>query len=299
MKIRAVLMTATVAALALGSPADAAEARGGYTNACVSVTGVTATCALKYGSGPRHTLDLFRPVGVANPPVVVMIPGGAWTKGERAKFNDQAKYYAANGLAAVTIDYTLATDSNPSWPEIESDVETAAAWLKANGARYGFDGTRIGAYGGSGGGHVAGILGTSNRADVIATVTLSGPMDLTLNDGSARKPAAKMLGCSPTPAACPETAAEASPAHRVDPGDSQFLLFNSQDEGAVRVTQAQAMAASLASAGVPHELEILAGSLHGTAYLCSMADGQRVIDKSFTYLATRLGAADTTSTGFC
>jgi len=298
MKIR-VLLTATVAALALalGSPAHAAEFRGGYTNACESVPGVTATCALKYGSGPRHTLDLFMPVGVVKPPVVVMIPGGGWTKGDRAKFNDQAKYYAANGLAAVTIDYTLATDTNPSWPEIESDVETAASWLKANGARYGFDGTRIGAYGGSGGGHVAGILGTSNAADVLATVTFSGPMDLTLKDGSAQKPARNLLGCYPS--ACSATAAQASPAHRVGLGDSQFLLFHSQDEGAVRVTQAQAMAASLARAGVPHELNILPGSLHGTAYLCSTVDGQRVMDKSFTYLATRLGAADTTSSGFC
>lgn len=290
--------TVTAAAvLALSLTATPAMARGGYTNACVSVPGVTATCALKYGSGPRQVLDMFRPAGVANPPVVVMTPGGAWTKGERAKFNDQAKYFAQNGLAAVTLDYTLATDSNPSWPEIESDVETAAAWLRANGASYGVDGMRLGAYGGSGGGHIAGILGTSNAADVLATVTFSGPMDLTLDDGSSIGPAAKMLGCRPK--ACPTLAAEASPAHRVDPGDSEFLLFHSQNEGSVRVTQAQSMAASLAEAAVLHELEILPGSQHGTAYLCSIVDGQYVIDKAYTYLVTRTGAADTTSQGFC
>src|SRR4051812_45788751 len=72
------------------------------------------------------------------------------------------------GYVAVTISYRLTepdANNKPRWPfpaQIE-DAKCAVRWLRANAAKYHIDPKRIGAGGGSAGGHLSLLLGTTDE----------------------------------------------------------------------------------------------------------------------------------------
>ncbi len=265
-----------------------------------------STCNIRYAkatsraNNSSRTLDLFRPAGSTPAPVVVFIHGGGWSSGSSAVFRTQAAYFAQHGLAAVSINYTLSLADQGSWPVVMNDVEAAVSWVRTQGRAYGIDGTRIGTYGGSAGGHLAAMLGTTNANRILATVSLSGPMDLRSNTPMPPNSASRMLGCDPF--ACPSLATAASPIMQVDANDADFLLFHSASEG-IPVSQATTMAAALDAASVSNELVVLPGSLHASAFQCATVTvegrSQPAID-AFSYLASRLLEGPTpVSSGFC
>jgi acetyl esterase/lipase len=107
-------------------------------------------------------LDLFIPkVPMDEPmPAVVCIHGGGYIVNRRIWFEPFAKYLAANGIAAVTIDYR-------KLPAVEIidcvyDSKAAVRWLRVNAGKYGIDPNRIGAIGASAGAHLATLLATSS-----------------------------------------------------------------------------------------------------------------------------------------
>jgi len=289
---------------ALQASAEPLAGTGSVDAACPAAAGVVVTCGVAYAgdANPFHTLDIYRPVGIAKAPVVLMIHGGGWSQGNSAGAAQEAMYFAQHGLAAVSINYTLATRTQPSWPGVFDEVDQSAAWVRAHGAEYGVDGTTMGALGTSAGGHLAALLATDGSSPIVATVSLSGPMDLTASQGEHVGPVRGLLGCAPVD--CMPTATDASPAATIDERAGPVLLFNSAAEEAVPVAQARTMAAALTDAAVPHQLVVLPGSLHARAYECSSAvvDGKRqlVIDASFSYLADRLvGESVLTASGYC
>jgi len=83
--------------------------------------------------------------------MIVWIHGGGWKIGD----------YTRN-RAAVSIQYRF-TDLAPL-PAQVYDCKTAIRFLRANAATYGLDPNHIGVWGGSAGGHLAALIGTS--ADV-------------------------------------------------------------------------------------------------------------------------------------
>jgi acetyl esterase/lipase len=119
--------------------------------------------SLVYAEYPNKklALDLFLPKkAIKEPvPIVVCIHGGGWVVNRRIWFEPFAKYLAANGLAAVTIDYR-------KMPAVELmdivyDAKAAVRWVRANANKYGIDPDRIGAIGASAGAHLVALLGTT------------------------------------------------------------------------------------------------------------------------------------------
>ena len=88
------------------------------------------------------------------------------------------------------------------------------------------------------------------------------------------------LGCAP--AACPETAAAASPVTHVDESDAPMLVVNSAKE-VVPVSQAHAIEAALQDAGVEHEVVIVPGTRHASALT------DEVWDETVAFLERHLG----------
>ena len=121
---------------------------------------------LEYASvdGESLRLDLSLPQkSETKPPLLVWIHGGGWTKGSKSGINPIFIRLTAEGYAAASIDYRL--DGLTSHPKQIHDCNGAIRWLRANADKYGYDVTRIGAGGGSAGGHLALLVGLSGGVE--------------------------------------------------------------------------------------------------------------------------------------
>lgn len=122
-----------------------------------AMEGVTTTRDVAYGPHDRHKLDIYQVPGTSASGVVIYVPGGGFTGGDKAGFPNIGSYFARRGLLGVAISYRLSPEV--LWPAGAQDVARAVAWVKANAASYGADGSRIVVFGHSAGGsHTASFL---------------------------------------------------------------------------------------------------------------------------------------------
>lgn len=210
---------------------------------------------------------------------VVVIHGGSWRRGDKANLNWRAvcQWLASAGYVAVSINYRLA----PQWtfPAQLDDVEDAVRWLRdpETVARYNLDPDRIAAFGGSAGGNLAALLGTTGTGDwtsatrVAAVVDLSGPNDLatpiiaaTSQDPDFVQVVLDYLGCEKL-LDC-RAATQASPATYADATDPPFFVAHSTDEF-IPVSQAEPFVARLREVGVDVDFIAVEGTLHSIAML--------------------------------
>jgi acetyl esterase/lipase len=247
---------------ALATPAGAAQ--GGVT--------VKPDVTYRTVDGEPLALDVYQPVRKGkNRPAVVVVHGGGWSAGDKSLFAQQSNQLAERGFVAFSINYRLAP-AHP-YPAAVDDVEAAVQWVRKHAKQYGVDPERIGALGGSAGGHLVGMLGTDGEGSlraghrVAAVVSWPGPMDFVSLAPAAATNAgrsfATFLGCLPD--ACSDTYAAASPVTHVDKTDSPMLIVNSTTELVPR-SQADTMKAALDKAGVANQAIILPGTRHSRAY---------------------------------
>ena len=225
--------------------------------------------------GESLRADVYLPADSGDErPVVLLVHGGGWSRGDRTEHEEQGRLLAEAGFVAVSVDYRFAPAHR--YPAAVDDVQAAVRWLRKKAQRnaYGIDPNRIGALGGSAGGHLVGLLAVlgegrlDRRARVAAVVAWSGPMDLAraaahidvgdvLILGDALM---AFLGCSP--GSCnDETAWDASPLTHVDGSDAPMLLVNSENE-LIPLRLVQPMADALDAAGVDNRLLTLPGNRH-------------------------------------
>ena len=128
-----------------------------------SASNITEHRNIMYAEYPNKklALDLFLPKEPVDQPVpcIVAIHGGGWRVNRRLWFEPFAKYFASNGLAALTIDYRKLPGVEIM--NIVHDAKAAVRWARANAASYGIDPERIGAIGASAGAHLFALLGTT------------------------------------------------------------------------------------------------------------------------------------------
>lgn len=107
-------------------------------------------------------LDLYLPArtsSAAPTPAVVVVRGGGWRSGDKDAFGFIAGNLANAGFAAASIEYR--TSAEAKFPAAIHDVKAAVRWTRANARMYGLNPDAIGAIGGSAGGHLVALLGTS------------------------------------------------------------------------------------------------------------------------------------------
>jgi acetyl esterase/lipase len=256
------LAVAGLVTVAFAAPVGAAQ--GGVT--------VKRDVVYRTVDGEQLALDVYQPAKKGKErPAVVVVHGGAWTVGDKSWFAQQSNQLARRGFVAFSVNYRLAP-AHP-YPAAVDDVEAAVAWVRKHAKKYGVDQRRIGALGGSAGGHLVGMLATDGDGSlesghrVAAAAAWSGPMDFVSLAGAAATPAGgsfrSFLGCLPD--ACPDTYAAASPVTHVDKTDAPMLIVNSTNE-LVPKSQADAMKAALDRAGVANQEIILPGTAHSRAY---------------------------------
>lgn len=111
------------------------------------------------GGGRELKLDLYAPSGEGLHAAVILVHGGGWTGGNKEAFRPMAAQLAARGFVVATVEYRLATEA--LFPGAVEDCKAAVRWLRANAAIYKIDPARIGAVGGSAGGHLVGMVATT------------------------------------------------------------------------------------------------------------------------------------------
>lgn len=144
-----------------------------------------------YGERKLH-LDLFLPKsGAELRPAIVVVHGGGWMSGDKLRFRALAQTLAARGYATAAIEYRLGGEAK--FPAAVHDCNAVVRWLRANAKLHAIDPERIGAVGGSAGGHLVGMMaaaphiaelqgdgGNSEQSSAIqAAVVMAGPFDLT------------------------------------------------------------------------------------------------------------------------
>ncbi len=87
--------------------------------------------SLSYGLGERRMIDVFRPEGVAEPPVLVFVHGGYWQRRHRRDFAFIVEPWLARGIAVAMPGYPLCPEV--SLAALVEDVTTAtvALWREA------------------------------------------------------------------------------------------------------------------------------------------------------------------------
>lgn len=143
----------------------------------------------------RLKLDLYIPSQVAPPKLVVWIHGGGWRGGSKAK--PPLRRVLDEGYALASISYRFSDAA--IFPAQVHDCKGAIRWLRAHAKDYGYDATSIAVAGGSAGGTLALLLGTTanvpelegdvggnlqESSSVQAVINYFGPSDFVLRGQS-------------------------------------------------------------------------------------------------------------------
>ncbi len=255
---------------------------------CPAAEPFTVESNVIYGmySGSALLMDVYKP---AQPKGygIIFISGSGWTtplaySAEPLKQNSQSKLYASTLAKAGYTVFAISHRSLPRfrYPAQVEDSQRAVRFIRHNAAAFGIRPDRIGAAGGSSGGHLVSMLGThdgkGNPADpdpveresakVQCVVARAAPIDFLTGDNGRF-----ILGMA-RPAAGQENTEEyrlhkeASPVTYVTPDDPPFLLMHGDKDEQVDFAQSVEMEAKLKAAGVTVKLLRIPGAMHGPTF---------------------------------
>ncbi|MCR5871918.1 MULTISPECIES: alpha/beta hydrolase [unclassified Sphingomonas] len=224
-------------------------------------------------TGPLH-LDLHRPQSAKGKraPVLVVIHGGAWARGERPKGWTGHRRFVEAGFAIISMQYRLSGQAQA--PAAVEDVRCVMGWIAERAALEGLDPKRIVLMGTSAGAHLAlmgAYIDASEGLDpkecgavprAAAVIDFYGPTDLRPESlGAWSSPSiGKWVGEGAAGAAM---AARMSPIARVRAGRPPVFIVHGDADPVVPLAASTALKAALDRAKVPAELHIVPGGVHG------------------------------------
>ena len=272
----------------------------------VTLTTVTGTASAKprlvrnvvYGmySGLALLMDVHYPIS-PNGLGIVFIPGSGWRApltldAAPLKENAEGAVYAAPLVAAGYTVFTINHRASPRfrYPAAVEDAQRAVRFIRYNATDFGIDPDRIGALGGSSGGHLATMLGVlDDRNNAIS--------DSVINQVSAKVQAVVARGAGTDFRSCcgdgfptryvdavsaflglarqpdtntnsPESQryAEASSITHVSSDDAPLLMLHGEADDIVPITQAEIMQQAYIAAGVPVSLFRIPGGGHDDTF---------------------------------
>ena len=267
----------------------------------VSATGVgSATITASADGVTSNPVTVTVREGTESLPAILYLHSGAWFpngkpyQGSPTDFQRHAVHMATKGFVGATIQYRLAPtvlDLSPSeeipgeeaiFPAQVQDSKAAVRWLRAKASTYRIDTDRIGVAGGSAGGSLAAMLGTtphiaefegsggnpgfSSRVQAVAAFVglfdFPAMPNVVLGDFSSDIFIEGFLGASYEEN--PELWAKASPSTYVGPESAPFLFLHGTDDFWVPYQQSVDMMNALKAAGVSAEIFTAEGA--GSAF---------------------------------
>ena len=229
----------------------------------------------------RQKLNLFLPEKKSDTPlpVIVAIHGGGWVVGEKDRLGARGVYMLTRGFAIAGIGYRLSGDA-PFPAQIE-DCKAAIRWLRAHAEDYNLDPDHFAAVGGSAGGHLAALVGTSGgvkefdvgahldqSSRVQAVVDNCGPTDIvkfaaTKGAKDSESPSSlvvKLLG-GPLKERL-ALAEQANPITHLDKTVPPFLIIHGDLDRHVPINQSELLFAALKQAGISVRFHTIHGAGH-------------------------------------
>jgi len=114
-----------------------------------------------YGSKPIESLDVY-PTTHPDAPVHIFIHGGAWQQGTAESYGFPAELFNNAGVHYVVPDFSWVQDTDDSLYPIVDQLRQAVAWVYRNAKEFGGNADRIYLSGHSSGGHLAGVMLTTD-----------------------------------------------------------------------------------------------------------------------------------------
>ena len=228
--------------------------------------------------GVALKMDIYYPkVAEGTMPAVMYVHGGGWTKGDKriGAGATEIPELTSRGYLVAAINYRLAPQYK--FPAQIEDVKCAVRFLRANAATYGINPDRIGAWGGSAGGHLVALLGVTDTtagfegnggyADqssrVQAVADMFGPSDLTVAfEGANTRLLEQVFGTTDHNS---DIVKRASPVTWVSSDDPPFLILHGEKDTLVPLSQSKILYDRLIAAGVPATMTIVKNAGHGFA----------------------------------
>lgn len=231
--------------------------------------------------GQTLELDLYYHSNSSPTPLIIAIHGGGWRKGSKDNLWTPGKFLD-QGFAVASINYRLSQEAK--FPAQIIDCKAAVRWLRFHAAQYNLNPEQFIAWGGSAGGHLAALLGTSanvtswdeygqyqqTSSQIQLVVDWYGPTDfLRMNDVPGKidhdatdSPESELIGVKITD--FPEKAAAANPITYIDEKtETAFLIMHGLEDDLVIPSQSILLFEALMEHDVKAELHLLAEMGHG------------------------------------
>lgn len=237
-------------------------------------------------SGLALLMDVYYPEN-PNGYGIVFISGSGWTRGlsldaTPLKESGQENVYAVPLAAAGYTVFGINHRASPRFrhPAHLEDAQRAVRFVRHHAERFGIDPSRIGAMGGSSGGHLVSMLGVldgagaatdanpvnQESAKVQVVVARAAPTDLTLSPARSNHALFGFRRSDREDSVEYQRFVEASPVTHVTSDDAPFLLIHGDADETVPIKNAEVMKAALEQADVPVDLLRIPGAGHGPTF---------------------------------
>ena len=194
-------------------------------------------------------------------PAMVFFFGGGWVSGNAEQFRKQSEYLASRGMVGVRVHYRTIPKGDEGPPTVcVQDAKSAMRWVRAHAQELGIDPKRIGAGGGSAGGHLAAftgmVAGLDDPGDDLkvspkpAALVLFNPV---FNNGSGQW-GHKRVG---------DRYKEFSPAHNISRDAPPTIIFLGRKDPLISVRTTQEFQATMTKCGVRCEALFYDDQVHG------------------------------------
>lgn len=225
--------------------------------------------------GMALTFDVLKPRTGANGAGVLYMVSGGWVS-RWSPPADVATRFQSLIDRGFTI-FVVRHGSSPKYfiPEIVADVRRATRFIRFHASTWGVDPTRLGAYGGSAGGHLALMLGTASddgdptaeesflkmSSRIASVVAYYPPVDLrTWARGAIPIQEGQRFPALNFPR---EVAPDYSPLVFVTRDDPPTLLVHGDQDELVPISHSERIQAAFQDAGVTSEFITIQGGTHG------------------------------------
>jgi len=231
---------------------------------------VTTDVVYGHKDGLALTFDVHRPAQPNGAGVISIVSGGYQSSVEMGRL--MAQGYPPLTDKGFTV-FAVRHGSSPrySMSAIVADMRRAVRFIRQHAGEYGVDPNRIGVFGGSAGGHLALLLGTTadsgdpsasdavlrESSRVAAVVAFFPPTDL------ARWGTQRVRQALPAMRLTDAEAAEYSPIRFVSPGAAPSLIVHGDADSTVPMVEGETMYGALTKAGVPASFIRIEGAGHG------------------------------------
>lgn len=254
-------------------------------------------------------LDIYLPnTGTGPFPVIIQVHGGGFATDDKSSIKLTTVFDALNrGYAVVAVNYRLSGESQ--FPAQINDIKASIRFLRANASTYNLDPGRFAIWGGSAGGYLSALAGTSGDVKTLqddnlgnsdqsdrvqAVIDWYGPINFSTIDAEfaalgltpnhivdeADSPESLYLGQTIGTAEAEALVELSNPTTYISADDPPFLIQHGTSDDNVPITQSVDFAFALKSVLGDSKvtLTIFEGAGHGGAEFDSAENVSRMLD---------------------